>query len=52
MELKYGIKRIYAFITASPRSNPVGETVGARVVEQSTMAWFCRGKLGGTDLQG
>ena len=32
--------------------SPVGETVGARAVEQSTTAWYCRGKLGGTDFQG
>ena len=32
--------------------SPVGETMGARAVKQSTTAWFCRGKLGVTDLQG
>ena len=36
----------------SPGSNPVGETVGASAGDQSTTAWFCRGKLGVTDLQG
>ena len=32
--------------------SPVGETVGASAGDQSTTAWFCRGKLGVTDLQG
>lgn len=32
--------------------SPVGETVGARAAGQSTTAWYCRGKLGGTDFQG
>ena len=37
---------------ASSRSNPVGEAAEASAGNQSTTAWFCRGKLGGTNFQG
>ena len=32
--------------------SPVGEAAEASAGNQSTTAWFCRGKLGGTNFQG